>query len=357
MARALCDEVLCRCFIYSRYMRFFSVLFAGGVMASLSFSCFAQTATSSPQAAQQQTAPATAPSSSQTQTPQLKLENLPPDPHTPTPEELAAEAAARQRAQIIRVASAQANWGPKASTPGITLTMKEVGREKTAAGTQITYQLTGTGFPASARLTLVRWPLNQPVTPVMDGIVIDASGRAVCEAQASATIAATNAPTADANASASSAPNPASDGLSCLKTLQANAPVEISTTAAKGEAVRLALVGEDKKSGAATSAVPFPLEGENKGCKLQVLLGSKNAELVLIEGEGFKPNEPYTLGTETYGVKGKLGAKPDASGHFVSAITPYQEGHESGDTVVYYQSDSCTPTLSFHWGKDSYKVE
>jgi hypothetical protein len=33
------------------------------------------------------------------------------------------------------------------------------------------------------------------------------------------------------------------------------------------------------------------------------------------------------------------------------------QGHDSGDTVIFYQSDTCTPTVSFHWGNGSYKAE
>ncbi|HEX3472571.1 MAG TPA: hypothetical protein VHT28_15430, partial [Silvibacterium sp.] len=325
---------------------FFSVLFAGGAVASLCLSSFAQTANSGApapqqptnQTSQQQTAPATPAAP-------LKLENLPPDPHTPTPEELAAEEAARQRAQIVRVASAQANWGPKASSPGMALAMKEMARTKTASGTQITYRLIGTGFTPGVKLTLLRWPLNQNVTPVMDGIVLDASGMAVCAGPAPVTNSGTDA--------APAAPS----AIACSKTVQANAPVEVTTVAAKGEAVRVALVAEDKKGGAAASAIPFPLAAEDRGCKLQVVLGSKDAEMVLIEGDGLKQGEPFTMGSETFGVKGTLTAKPDAQGHLVTALTPYVQGHDSGDTVLFYQSDTCTPTLSFHWGKGSYKAE
>jgi hypothetical protein len=335
-------------------MRFFSVLFAGGVAASICFtSSFAQTADFGAQAPQQQTAPApqqqTAPPAAQAPVAPLKLENLPPDPHTPTPEERAAEEAAAVRGQIMRLAQSQANWGPKVSSAGITLAMKEVSRAKTPSGTQVTYRLTGTGFPPGARLTLLRWALNRnELTPVMDGIVIDASGAAVCGEPLPALSSKTDAP---ANAPAKAA------AVDCSKTMQVNAPVEITTTAAKGEAVRVALLTDDKKGGAATSAVPFPLESEDKGCKLQALLGSKDAELVLIEGDGFKTSDNFTLGTETFGQKTTLGTKPDAQGHFVAAMTPYVQGHDSGDTVVFYQSDVCTPTLSFHWGKGSYKVE
>ncbi len=209
------------------------------------------------------------------------------------------------------------------------MALKETGRTKTADGIEITYQVTATGFAPDAKLTLLRWPLNQSITPLMDGVKINSSGTVVCGGP---------------------------DAGSCGKTFAANAPVEIKVKAAKGEAIRVALTA-DPKNVAAASAVPFPLANEDKGCKLQVLLGTKNAELVLIEGDGFKPDTNFTLGSETYGQKQPLTAKPNADGHFAAAMTPWVSGHDDGDTVIYYQSDTCTPTLSFHWGKDTYKTE
>src|SRR5271165_6909718 len=98
--------VLSRPFIYSRYMRFFSVLFAGGVVASLSLSSFAQTADFGTSAPQQQASPEqqqeTAPAAQSAPVAPLTLESLPPDPRTPTPEERAAQEAAQMRAQIDR---------------------------------------------------------------------------------------------------------------------------------------------------------------------------------------------------------------------------------------------------------------
>lgn len=346
-------------FIYARNMHLPSVLFAGCLSASLCLSAFGQTMDQGYGSPQQQTTSTQTPAT-QSSTTQLKLESLPPDPHTPTAEEQAAAEAARQRAQVTRVASAMANWGPKASSPGITLTMNETSREKAAAGTMITYRLTATGFAPRTRLTLLRWPLNQGVTPVMNGLVVDPSGTVVCGPPAAAPIApsasegASGAPSA---AGSSSGAAPASNTPACTKTMQPNGPVEITATAARGEAIRVGLLAEDKKSGAAASVVPFPVLGEDKGCKLQVVLGAKDAELVLIEGDGFKADVPFTAGTETFGEKTSLAAKPDVQGHFVAAMTPYVQGHDSGDTVVYYQSGACTPTVSFHWGKGSYKAE
>ncbi len=325
--------------------------------ASLCLTSFSQTADQSSPAPAQSAAQAPASSSS---TQQLKLEDLPPDPHTPTAEEEAEQAAARQRAQVMRLATSMANWGPKASSPGINLTMKETARVKGAASTLITYRLAATGFAPGTRLTLLRWPLNSGVLAVMNGIVIDASGMAVCGPPAAAANTPV-APGADSEKTAADAQTAAQNKPptvpACTQTMKVNDPVEITTAAAKGEAIRVALVAEDKKGGAAASAVPFPVTGESNGCELQVLLGSKDAELVLIEGSGFKAGTPFTMGAETFGQKASLSPKPDAQGNFVAAMTPYVQGHDGGDTVVYYQSDACTPTVSFHWGKGSYKAE
>lgn len=336
--------------IYPQTMRFSSALLAGSLALPLCFASFSQSSfaqsssTDFPPAAQQQpAATATQPAQSQpaqTDTPPLKLESLPDDPHTPTPEEQAAAEAARNRAQVARLATTQANWGPSGSTAGLSLTLKEVNRTQTAAGTEVTYQLIAVGFTPQTRLTLMHWPLNDRVNPVISDISIDASGQAICSTSATAS---------GLTATAEQAP-------SCDKTTQINAPIEVKTLAAPGEAVRLALVSADRK-GAEAEAIPFPIAAENNGCKLQVVRGSKDEELVLIEGDGFKPTTPLSLGAESFGIKEPIQAKVDAKGHFAAAITPYIKDHDNGDTVVFAQSDACTATLSFHWGKGTYKTE
>lgn len=312
-------------------MRFSSVLLSGSVLTALCLVSAPRIAAQTAPAAAPATPSTASPQSQTTTTPPLQLHDLPPDPHTPTPEELAQQAAARQRMQIQQLAIAQNNWGPKSSAPGMSLTLKEVSRTQTPSGTQITYQISGVGFTPDMKLTLLRWPLNAGVTTVMDGIVVDAKGMAVCGG---------------------------ADAGSCSKTMKANDPVEITTTAAKGEAVRVALVAADKKHGAAVSAIPFPVEATDKGCKLDMILGTKNAEMVLISGEGFKSHDStFTAGSETFGEKRPLSAGPNAEGRFTVAMTPWVANHDNGDTVVYVQSAACTTTISFHWGKDTYKPE
>jgi len=334
-------------------MRFFHLLACGLSLPLIASACAQSTQQPAPetvpavQSTPAQTAPAqqSAPAQSTT-VPPLQLHDLPPEPHTPTPEELAAQKAAQTRFALSRLATAQANWGPPDSTPGMSLELKETGRKATADGTEITWQLVGKGFTPDMQLTLVRWPLNQNASRVMSGIVVSADGTAVCGSNAPGP----QAPTDTAAATAAAAP-------SCAKTMTPGAPITVSGTFARGEALRVALVDSDQKHGAAVSLIPFPIVGEDKGCKIEVILGAKDAELVLIKGQGFKQDSTYTLGTESFGQKKPLNVTINQNGSFIGAFLPGTPNHDTGDTVIYYQSSTCTPTVSFHWGKDAYKPE
>lgn len=303
--------------------------------------------------AQQTPTPAQTAPAQQKTVPPLQLHDLPPADHTPTPQELEQQKEARARMALTNLARAQASWGPPDSTKGMSLALKETGRKKNAAGaTEITYQITGQGFTPDMRLTLLRWPLNQNVARVMSGIVMDASGTAVCGVAAPGPAAPTDATNAAGTNTAKQEPVP-----SCTKTMKPGTPISITAMAAKGEPVRVALVAADNKHGAAVTEIPFPIVGSDRGCNISVILGSKNAELVLVEGTGFKTDKTYTLGTESYGEKHPLKAAVNGKGQFIAALTPWAPEHDTGDTTVYYQSSTCTPTVSFHWGKDSYKPE
>jgi len=70
-------------------------------------------------------------------------------------------------------------------SPGLSIALAEVKRTKTPGGsTQITYQITGSGFAPDEKLLLVRWPLNSEAQTMMGGISFDAKGIAVCTAPA-----------------------------------------------------------------------------------------------------------------------------------------------------------------------------
>jgi hypothetical protein len=303
--------------------------------------------------------------------PSLQLENLPPDTHTLTPAE---QAQLKQQEAInaaLRLAAVEARWGPEMSTPGMSISLVEAGKTKAADGsTQLTYHITGSGFSAGERLTLLRWPLNVSAENVMSGLVLDASGTAVCGAPLAAA-AAPSAPAADGSA-ASAAPK--ATAPPCTQTMQPNQPVEIQATVAEGEPIRVALVGDTEKNGAAATTVPFPMENTDQGCRLQVILGVKDAAMVLVEGTGFPPNTALKVDSTTTGTTRTLHPKTNPDGRMVFAVLPEAKGQDAGQTtvtfagVMHYPSletnknppapdPSCKPAVTFAWGKGAYKAE
>jgi hypothetical protein len=296
--------------------------------------------------------------------------------------------------EVARLANMQARWGPAESTPGMSIELKEVGRAKAADGTtQIAWQVTGKGFPAGQNLVLLRWPLDAKPQALMSGVGLDSQGVAVCRAPVLPATGATNgSPQGPAAAgspgqpgAAVSAPAPSKDTPaqppSCAANTRSGQPVEIRAAVAPGEALRVALVGQIEKDGkqvrigAATSLVPFPMENSDKGCTLQVIRGMKNAGMVLVEGTGFPVNATMKVDTVTTGQTRTISARTDANGRFILAALPALEGQNEGDTTVHMggavqaptletpkappaaAAPSCDPSVSFHWGKDSYKPQ
>lgn len=367
-----------------RRMVWRSVLAACSLAAAFGFSSLAQT---NPAPSQQNPAPAqSAPAQS---SPTLQLQDLPPDPHTPTPAEAEQQ---RQQAAInaaMRLATLQAGWGPSMDSPGLSIALAEMKRTKMPEGsTQIRYQITGSGFAPGERLLLVRWPLNSEAQTLMGGIQFDAKGVAVCTAAVPAKApAAAAAPdstgqsgTPASGLSAAPAPQtgntPPAAALppNCTDTMRPQQPVEIAVTAAPGEAIRVALMSEDRKHGAANNAVPFPVENTDKGCNLEVILGMKDAALVLIEGAGFPPNAPLKLDVVTGANTRELHPRSAANGQIVVPLLAGAKGQTSGQTTVRFAGvnhtpslkapttppvpdPECAPAISFPWGAGSYKTE
>lgn len=338
---------------------------------------------SQPAATQQQnsgTQPQAPSSTTGATAPRLQLQDLPPDPHTLTPAE---QERARQEQALnaaLRLASLQAHWGAEMSTPGLAITMTEQSRTKGANGTEISYQITGSGFTPADKLMLVRWPLDGQAKAVMGGIGFDANGVAVCnDAPAAQALAA-------AAANLSSAPAPAGAGSgqsaapafvpppSCTTTMKTGQRVEIDTTAAQGEAIRVALVTEDRKRSAEASAIPFPIENADKACKLQVILSIKDATLVLLDGTGFPASTPLKLVASTGPNSRELHPRSNAQGRIVIPLLTGAKGQPSGVTTVKFAginheptldtpkeeatpNPNCAPAVSYPWGAGSYKAQ
>lgn len=342
-----------------------SFLAAWGLAALVSLSAPAQSTTTPAQ----QPPPA---GGLQPGAPPLQLQNLPPDDHTLTPEEQAQERQQRAYQAAIRLAGLEARWGSAMSTPGVSISLVETGRSKTPAGaTQLTYQITGSGFRAGEQLSLIRWPLGESMKTVMDGLVLNAQGRLIC-APASA-LPSPAAPSGNTAAAQPGAANtPAVPG--CLASMQPSQPVEIQSTAAPGEAIRVAVIGTDHSNGAAAEAIPFPIVSHDQGCSLEAIIGLRNADLDLIRASGFPPNSTLKLDVTTGAESHTLDTKTNDQGLSVMAFLPGVHGQTSGDTTVRFAGmvhpptlagsaapttpdPTCAPSVTLHWGQGTYKPE
>lgn len=380
----------------SRSVRAVSGCTAAFCLGFVVFAGQAQTTPSTPASpgAQQTTSGQSgAPAQTPQAAPPLQFHDLPAEPHTPTPAEQAQEQQQRILIAAARLATMEAQWGPESSTPGLSIELKEVDRTKEPDGsTQLTYQIKGKGFPPDEPFQLLRWPLNVRVQTVMSGVRVNSQGTAICgmsEVPPAATPRSSGAAGSAAGGqnaanAAPSAPAPSTDGtplpVSCAATTKPGQPILIRTEVAKGEAVRVALVGTTEKdgkperNGAAVSLVPFPLENRDKSCTLQVIRGMKDAALVLVEGTGFPPETAMKVDTVTGADTRVINTKTNTEGRFVIAVVPGLRGQTEGDTTVHFggivhtpsledsktpppADPGCDPSLTFHWGGNSYQLQ
>jgi hypothetical protein len=349
------------------------------------FSAGSPAQSTTPSSQQTPATPAQQNSNAQPQTPsaappKLQLQDLPPDARTLTPAEQQQQKEQEAMNAAVRLASLQAHWGPQMTTAGLSLTMNEVTRTKTAEGTHITYRLTGSGFSPTDKLMLIRWPLDAQAKVLMGGIGFDVAGMAVCNdtsgadalASAASNLSAAPAPSGTAktaNAQPAYTPPP-----SCATTMKPGQPVEIDTPAAQGEAIRVALVSADRKRAAETSAIPFPIANEDKGCRLQVILSVRDAGLVLVDGTGFPANMLLKLVASTGSASRELHARSSADGRLVIPLLTGEQGRPSGETTVKFAginreptldtpkeeatpNPACAPAVSYPWGEGSYKPQ
>jgi len=315
-------------------MRFPSVLLLCGMIAAAPALIAQQTASSSSQGptgtpAQTTTTPSKAPEQgkSQSSTPALHLESLPPLPRELTPAQQKALEAKRVLAEVNRIARNQVNWGPAMSTPGYSLAVIDKGHKSTPEGTQVTFSVHAKGFQPGDSLRLLRWPLDSAIKDVASGLTVDGTGQLIC---------------------------PEISQGNCLSSMQPGDPVHVTELAARGEPLRLAVVSADGRKQAEATIIPFPLEDTSNNCKLEVILGAKNSSLVLLEGAGFPPRTKVEVHIVSYGKDQPVTTTTNSQGGLIVAVLPEIAGHASGTTTVSYKGSSCSPSLSFPWGKGSY---
>jgi hypothetical protein len=227
-----------------------------------------------------------------------------------------------QKAKVEQLGKIQKNFGKKMNSPGVELSLREMTRSRAADRTLVRYRLHGTGLPSNITFALMQMEIDGTITQVMDGVTLDASGRAICAGREG---------TCQGNGP--------------------NDPIDLVVYAGKGEPKRFGLVSDDEAHVKGfVGVVPFPNVTTNKGCKLESIIGTPNGELTFVQGGGFEPNAELTIDSQSYDEKHHDTAKAEADGSYFAVILPYVSGKKSGKSVWEVKSKSCNPKLTFSWG-------
>ena len=221
---------------------------------------------------------------------------------------------------VNRLVKAHQAWGPAASTPNTSLSLKEASRE----GSIIRIRMYATGLPKQGTYTLVSWPVTQRGPgESLRGVTFDESGLAVC----------------------------AGTPGTCGSPDKPNDPIDLALRPVPGEPVRLGLVSMEGSIKVFAKFVPLLLKGEDKGCSVEAVLLTPGAELVEIEGAGFPANADIAMDSDSEGERHNGKGKTDSNGAYTSAILPYKQGVTHGTAKVSLKSMGCSPSVSVPWGK------
>ncbi len=124
--------------------------------------------------------------------------------------------------------------------------------------------------------------------------------------------------------------------------------------AAQGEPIRYAFASSDKKLLVSGALVPFPLEGKDQGCRLEVRLATPNADAVLISADGLPANADSPLQLTSAGVSETGIFHADAKGHAVTTDIPSMDSQDRGTLKVTLTTKGCSTEVDVPWGKKSY---
>lgn len=217
-------------------------------------------------------------------------------------------------------------WGQ--NSPGVELKATETAREHTASGTQLTYILTGKGFPADQDYSFWGWIPGKSPQKAVNGVTFDSKGVLIC--------------------------NPK---LPYCQTDRPDAPIQVKTTAVLGEPKRFAVVSDNGHVAGFAEVVPFPIEATDKKCKLEVIRQTALAEKVLLRATGFVPYEMLNVSANLGGEDTTHSPTTSADGSWEAIVGTQVPGKQAGKASVKVSGQQCSVALTFNWGEGSAKVQ
>ena len=130
--------------------------------------------------------------------------------------------------------------------------------------------------------------------------------------------------------------------------------LDLAVEAARGEPIRVILVSADKKIAVPGTLVPFPIESEDKNCRLEVRLASMDGQAILIYADGLPPNTVVPFESNSAGEVVQNKFNVNAQGHAVAGDQPKVDGKDSGVVKETLSTKDCSVSVEIPWGKGSY---
>lgn len=130
--------------------------------------------------------------------------------------------------------------------------------------------------------------------------------------------------------------------------------LDLAVQAARGEPIRFVLASTDGSLIIPGTVVPFPIEGKDKNCRLEIRLATPSAEAILIYADGLPPNADVPFQSNSAGELEQAKFSANANGHAVTADLPYVDGKESGVLKATLATKDCTVSVEIPWGKGTY---
>jgi len=245
--------------------------------------------------------------------------------HAQVPDQQTTPSEADPMSLARKIVNLTGDWiSGKLSTPGTSVELRPAAVSSDPGAFSVRYEVHVKGAPKDQTYTLIAWPItaNDPQIQT-DGLSITAAGVLVCGGRSP---------------------------MQCTGT-KLDDPSLLAFSPVPGEIFRLELESADYKTQVYFSVVPDPIIKKSHGCSLEVIRLTPRFELALLRAKGLQPNESLGFAAKSYDEPQNFQGKADANGDYVSALLPFVKGKTKGKTAVKLKSASCTPELSFEWGK------
>ena len=219
---------------------------------------------------------------------------------------------------------------PERSSPGVGMWLREASRDKRGTVTHIVYNLSTMGLTPGQELSLYRWDwVMSDGVLVLAGFRVKPDGRVTCS-------------------------KPPERGISeeeikhwCHGDLD---KVKIDAVGFQpGRALRIGLISTDNQQKAFAEIIPFPIESEDRGCRLVAERLSEDAGTWAIRGDGFMPGEVVHYVWKGPGNSLKRDVTVTEKGGLALMVRPPGSGADGGTVTFKVKAAACEPILRFSW--------